>query len=255
MGYYTEAIDKVRASSFAMGIGSNGEPLAIPGLIALSWESTDSARLFQAYVNGIFAGVTSHPEQRRLLVQCDPAYPASIEIIAVDTIDRETDFSSRLTGFSYAGGSRVEITYPRHGELGLGSQLELFWDAGTGSIDYDSEALMQRSVWASIFEKWGWGLDTFGQGDFGYSGTGAPGWGLGALGKGEFGFDAEQIVLQTESLEQGCYNFGLKIVDQMSNAESEAVEIEVAVDPLPKAKQLRLDSYDATTNQLILEVF
>jgi len=247
-------IDKVRAMVFPAGQLCDGQIVPLPGLVLLRWRSDEADKLFQIYVNGNLAGVTSHFQQRTLLVQCDTDHPAAIEIVSMDCQNRYEDYSEELDGFKNSDGSHVVLTWPRRGVLPLDSIAYVYWNGGSGQIDY-SEPLATQTIWNDPVEKWGWGLDGFGRGDFGYSGTGAAGWGCGSFAEGEFGFDAEVMCFESESLTLGEYKFAIGLADAQDNIEQEEISVEeFFIDPLPVAPGLAVESYDEQSDQLVLEI-
>jgi len=255
MGYSTTCVDKVKATAFALGRRRDGQMVPLPGVILLNWRSSETQKQFQAYVDGELAGVTIHPHQRTLLVQYAHTHPVVIEVIAVDPDDRDKDFSEVLSGFSNRDGCHVVLRWPRRGSLPLDTEVQVYWNNGSGAIDYDTEPLLTRKVWDKPTEKWGWGFDAFGVGDFGYSGTGAPGWGRGSFAEGEFGFDAEYFKLRTDALPLGTYLFGVRLSDDMGNLDGGDIdELSLSVDPIPRAPQLEIDSYDKDTATLVLRI-
>ena len=254
MGFGTTNIERVRAQVFPAGRLQREEVVALPGLVLVGWESGETEKFFQVYMDGRLSGVAKHPEQRMLLLEYEHAHPAAIEVIWVTKEDRYTDFARQLSGFEETDGSHVVIFVPRTSGLPLASRLELYWDGGSGVIDY-SEAIVTQQVWANPFDKWGFGLDTFGEGDFGYSGTGAVGWGLGSFGIGEFGFDADELVLCTEALEAGEYQFAARLVDEFGNWDEGDTEIfTIGIDPIPEEPELGIVSYDEKNDELVLEI-
>ena len=64
MAYGSTDIDKVRATVWPAGYLRDGTVAAVSGVILVRWKSGHRDKLFQVYVNGEWAGVTSHPEQR-----------------------------------------------------------------------------------------------------------------------------------------------------------------------------------------------
>ena len=112
-----------------------------------------------------------------LLVQGEHNHPVTIEVIAVPIEERDVDYAKQLSIFEEGHGSHAVLSWPRRGDLPWGSRANIYWDEGKdGVIDY-STPLASQPIWNGLIEKWGWGMDTFGEGDFGYSGTGAVGWG------------------------------------------------------------------------------
>ena len=224
MAFGITNIEKVRATAFLAGSDRVGKPAVLPGLTLVSWRSSETDKLFQVYVNGQLAGVTWYREQRMLLVEYDDTHTAAIEVIWVTSDCKCVDYSEQLTGFGATDGSHAVLGVLRCGTLPLGSTAALYWDSGTGEIDY-SEPLAERAVWSDPLAKWGWGLDAFGKGDFGYSGTAAAGWGRGSFGEGEFGFDAELLTFKSGSLAGGDYQFALRLSDAVGNLDAGEVEI------------------------------
>lgn len=254
MTYSTDNIDHVSAIAFPAGQLRDGTMVPLPGLILLKWHSSATDRLFQAYVNGRLAGATVVPEQRMLLVQYDHTHTAAIEIIAVTPNNRDKDYGPKLCGFKETDGCHVVLSWPRRGCLPLGSTAQVYWNGGSGDIDY-GKPLATQAIWPDIAEKWGWGLDAFGNGDFGYSGNGAPGWGRGSFGEGEFGFDADMLSFRSEPLGLGKYAFVVRLFDGAGNIDEGGVApVEIGVDPLPVAPNVTIENYDDTHDKLVLDI-
>lgn len=254
MGFSTNNISNVKAMAFPLGINGNGDMIEMPGLILVTWDSYATDTLFQTYVDGELSGVTSVLYQRKLLVQYEHTHTAAIEVIAVDPEDMNVDYANELDGFIDIDGSHVLISWPKRGVLPLGSKAKVYWNSGSGEIDYN-QALTTQTVWQMVCEKWGWGLDAMGRGDFGFSGTGAPGCGRGSFGKGEFGFDAELQSFQSESLSTGTYQFAVRLSDAFDNhiAQND-VTCQISVDSLPNAATLAIESYDEQLDSLSLNI-
>ena len=254
MGFGMTNIERAWAQVFPAGRLQREDVVALPGLVLVGWESRETEKYFQAYGDGRLLGVTGHPEQRMLLLEYEHDHPTAIEVIWVTKEDRYTDFAGELSGFEETDGAHAVIFVPRMSGLPLASRLELYWDGGRGVIDY-SEAIVTQPVWANPFDKWGFGLDTFGEGDFGYSGAGAVGWGLGNFGIGEFGFDADELMLSTEALEAGEYQFAVRLVDEFGNWDEGDTEIfTIGIDPIPEEPELCIASYDDVNDELVLEI-
>jgi len=253
MAVSTENIAQVKARAFPAGGLSDGALVPLAGLALVSWQSSESEKLFQVYVNGRWAGATMTASQRSLLVQCDPLEVAAIEVVSVDSAERVIDFSGELEGFSELDGCRVVLSWPRRGKLPRDSKAVIYGDGGEGSINYD-EPIATVDIWEGPADKWGWGLDGFGAGDFGYSGAGAVGWGKGSFGEGEFGFDADIQSFESEPLAAGRYKFAVRISDTRGNLGEDITEHEIGIDPLPRAPNLAIESYDPTSDRLLLNI-
>ena len=253
MGFSNENIFNVKATGFPLGMGRYSSCIDFPGLILVSWRSSVADMLFQVYVDGTWAGVTFSCDQRKMLVPCGHTRTVAIEILGVDPADQYVDYSCELSSFTNdKDGGYVKLTWPQKGNLPWGSKIEIYGDNGSGVIDYD-EPLYSRNVWLHLSEKWGWGLDAMGRGDFGFSGTGAVGWGHGGLGRGEFGFDALIQSFSSEVLSPGLYQFAIRVVDSCGNYNSEDDTIcQVYADPLPAGADLSIENYDEQNDQLRL---
>ena len=254
MSLSTANIDKVRATAFPAGMLRNGEIVALPGMVLVSWSSIETDKLFQVYVNSQRAGATSHPNQRSLLVEYNHTHTAVIEVVSVWPGDKNTDFSDQLTGFNANDGSHVILEWPRRGILPLASKANVYWNSGSDEIDYDNPLVVQ-DIWHGAAEKWGWGLDAFGKGDFGYSGTGAIGWERGSFGLGEFGFDADKVQFQSDSLALGRYKFAVRLSDGLGNLdEGEITTLTLSIDPIPASPNVSIEGYDDESDELVLNV-
>ncbi|MBN1844784.1 MAG: hypothetical protein JW810_03810 [Sedimentisphaerales bacterium] len=237
------------------GLLANAQGIAaLPGLLLVGWQSPLTDKRFQVYVDGTPAQVTEHARQRMMLVEYEHVHPAAIEVIWVDLEDQYRDVSGQLTGFSSADGAHAIMHLPRLSRWPRASRVHLYGDGGMGSIDY-SRALQSRPLWPNPLDSWGFGLDAFGGGDFGYSGTGAVGWGKGGFGIGEMGFDADELVLATEALPAGVYQFAVQLTDEFGNLDGSPTEIfTIGIDPIPAEPALRIESYDDVNDELRLEI-
>lgn len=254
MVFTTANIDNVKAMVFPAGALGDGGIVPLEGLILLTWRSGETDKLFQVYLDSRLSGATLHVQQRSLLVQYDETHPVAIEIVAVPAEERDIDYSEELYGFRNTDGSHAILRWPRRGKLPLGSKANVYWDSGDGDIDYDT-LLASIPIWPAPADKWGWGLDGFGKGDFGYSGTGAVGWGRGSFGQGEFGFDADMLAFQSGALTTGTYRFAVWLADERDNFDQEDIEVfEITVDPLPEAPSLAIENYDYQSDQLVLNI-
>ena len=254
MAYSTEHISSVRAIGFPAGTKGGDEMVSLPGLVMVNWRSEETDKLFQVYVNGQWSGATSHPRQRKLLVEYEHPHIAAIEVVAVLPNEKSVDFSGELAGFTGADGCHAVIHWPRRGVLPLGSRTMVYGDEGSGQINY-TDPLATIETWAGVAEKWGYGLDGFGKGDFGYSGTGAVGWGRGSFAWGEFGFDAEIQVFISDALAAGKYQFAVRVCDTQGNfIEGEDEVVTVYLDPLPAASRVSIENYDEQNDELVLDI-
>jgi len=254
MAHGTNNIRGLQAREFPAGHLRDGALIALPGLAMVQWQSDLAGVFYQIYVNGQLATVTEISAQRSVLVGYEHAHPATIEVVWVTADEKYVDHAECLVEFSQNDGSHAEFCFPRRGYLPLGSRAVLFGDNRDGVIDY-RKRLAEKEVWPDPLDKWGWGTDAFGRGDFGYSGCGAVGWGCGGFGRGEFGFDADEVILRSDALAGGVYQFVVRIVDEVGNYDDGAVAVEeLCIDPIPEAGDLAVSSYESATNSLVLEI-
>ncbi|MHC4636085.1 MAG: hypothetical protein ACYTBP_01595 [Planctomycetota bacterium] len=252
-----EGIEKVKVFELPGGIYGDGRSFALPRTALVTWSSTLDGKLYQIYVNSRFAGVTVDIEQRRMVVSLpsEPETPVRIEVFGVDASDAYMDLSGELEELLGWSG-RVRISILRSQELPLGSYLNVYYNSGSGEIDYENalneEAMM---IWPSRCYKAGFGLDDFGEGDFGFDSSAAVGFGMGSFGLGQFGLDADVIEWTSPEFKAGVYQFGLKLFDP-EGVQIGLVETgEITVTPAARsAEGLEIHSFDKQTNELVLGI-
>ncbi len=257
MGLISEGIDKVRAFELAGGIGADGQTIDCPRAALVQWRSSWSDKFHQVYVNGQLAGATLDTDQLQLIVQvpsCGDS-PVRIEVFAVEAKDVYEDFSSELSSSVYESG-RVKIKLMRSQALPMDSTVQVYFDNGTGEIDYDNPLNdTPIQVWPVWQDKAGFGMSRFGVSDFGYDGAAAAGFGRGWFGYGEFGFDADTLEWVSELLEAGTYKFGIKVTDKKGNQSNSTETRQVTVIPAARpAEEVSVQSFDKQSNELILSI-
>ena len=257
MNLIENGIEKVRVFELPGGIGENGEAVAVPRLALVKWRSSLSDKFYQVYVNGKYSGSTLQPSQRQMVVQVPSSLdvPVKIEVFAVEAEDFDTDFSDE-TEVTPVESGRVKISLLRQQSLPFGSTAEIYFDNGTGEIDYDNPLTGEPiGIWPAWQDKCGFGMSRFGASDFGYDSSAAVGFGKGVFGRGQFGLDADAIEWASPFLQVGVYKFGVKISDAAGNESSASESDEVTVTPAARATEnLDILSFDRQTNQLILSV-
>jgi hypothetical protein len=181
--------------------------------------------------------------------------PVRIEVFAVEVEEANTDFSNDIDS-SIGQSGRVRISLLRSQNLPIGATAQIYFDNGTGEIDYDNP-LNDSSirVWPARQDKAGFGMSRFGASDFGYDSAAAVGFGKGSFGNGQFGLDADTFEWVSAPMQAGVYKFALKIADEAGNESSSSETIQVTVTPAARpAEQVSISSFDKQTNQLVLSV-
>jgi len=257
MSLTSEGIEKVTALELPAGIWQDGVSIAAPRIALVRWRSSCSDMLHQVYVNGQFAGATVDTEQRQMIVQIPTSFESAvrIEVFAVPAEQAHIDLSSEIAQPPVDYG-RVKISLLRSQNLPAGATANVFFDGGSGQIDYDqplNDCPIQ--IWPSWMDKAGFAMASFGLGDFGWDCAAAVGFGKGIFGIAAFGLEADTLQWISQPLPAGAYKFGVKVLDQAGN-ESTASQIgPVTVIPAAKAvEELTILSFNAQTNELVLQI-
>jgi hypothetical protein len=257
MSFYSNGIDSVRAFDLPAGIRADGQYVKEPHVALVKWRSTWSDKFHQVYVNGRYAGTTIDNEQRQLLVPV-PTSPEShvrIKVFAVESEYADTDFSSELDR-PVVNSGRVTIKLLRSQNLPTGAAADIFFDNGTGQIDYENPIPdTPTRIWPAWQDKAGWGMSRFGMDDFGWDSAAAIGFGKGSFGHGQFGLDADTIDWTSAPLPSGTYRFGIKIRNELGRQSTGCETGPITVTPAARpAERLSVSSFDKQTNQLALRI-
>ncbi len=257
MSLIDSGIHSVRAFALPAGIRADGRCVQAPRDALVKWHSMWTGKLHQVYVNGRYAGTTLDDQQRQMVVPIptSPESPVRIEVFAVELQEADTDFASEL-GQPVTDTGRVKITLLRSQNLPADAAANIYFDNGTGQMDYDHPLTDPPiQIWPAWQDKAGFAMSEFGLGDFGYDAAAAVGLGKGAFGHAQFGLDADMIEWTSPPLPAGVYKFGVKVTDksgtQSSTSETEPITVTPAARP---AEKLGVSSFDNQTNQLILAV-
>jgi len=257
MGLISSGIENVKVFELPCGIWAGGQYFASSRFALVKWRSSFSDKFYQIYVNGRYAGTTLDSWQRQMLVSLPASLesPVRIEIFAVEPEQADTDFSDEQNLPAGQGG-RVRISMLRGQNLPVGATCQIYYDGGTGQIDYDNPLNdLPIRIWPAWQDKAGFGMSSFGRSDFGYDSSAAVGFGRGIFGLCDFGIDADTLEWMSPQLAAGVYKFAVKVTDHTGNQTS-AVETEpITVTPLPKpVEQVTISSFDKQTNQLVLSI-
>ena len=257
MSLYSDGIDSVRAFDLPAGIQGDGKYVKQLRIASVKWQSTWSDKFHQVYVNGRYAGTTLDCRQRQLVVPVPTSLgsPIRIEVVAVEPEYADEDFSSELDRPS-VGSGRVTITLLRSQNLPMDATADIYFDNGTGQIDYDIPITdLPIRIWPARQDKAGFGMSRFGLGDFGWDSAAAVGFGRGSFGNGQFGLDADTIEWISPTLPSGTYKFGVKVSDvsgrQSTGSETAPVTVTPAARP---AEGLSASSFDKQKNQFVLKI-
>jgi hypothetical protein len=259
MGLISSGIETVRAFELPAGIWADGKWVETPRTALVKWSAKAnlSDKFFQVYVNSRYAGSTVDYQQRQMIVPIPTSLESAIriEVFAVDPEEADIDFSNELLRPPINNG-RVRISLLRSQNLPSDATAEIYFDNGTGEIDYNQPLTDSPiRIWPAWQDKAGFGMCGFGVGDFGYEAAAAIGFGKGSFAHGHFGLDADTIEWVSVPLPAGVYKFGVKVIEGRGN-ESNASETEpiTVIRAARPAERLSISSFDKQTNQLVLNV-
>jgi len=250
-------IDNVEVFELPCGVWADGTYVVSPRTALVKWRSAWNDKYYQVYVNGQYAGVTVDGQQRQIIVQIPTSLesPVRIEVFAVDPEHAVIDLSGEVES-SIGRSSRVRISMLRAQSLPIGATARIYFDNGTGEIDYDK--MLNDSpirIWPARQDKAGFGMSSFAVVDFGYDSSAAVGFGKGSFAHGQFGLDADIIKWASPALCADNYKFGVKVVDEAGNESNGSETGQVTVIPAPTpAEQISISSFDKQENYLVLAV-
>jgi len=256
MSLISDGIESVRAFELPVGIRADGSYVGLPRAALVRWRSDLNGMLYQVYVNGQYAGTTVDSQQREMIIALPTSLesPVRIEVFAVECEQGHIDFSSELERPPYDSG-RVRLSLLRSQDLPFGAFALVYYDGGSGQIDYQNPVGEPVRIWAAWQDKAGFGMSGFGSGDFGYDSAAAVGFGVGSFGDGQFGLDADTIEWTSPPLTAGVYKFAVKVFDQAGNESSVSETGLITVTPAARpAEGLTISSFDKQTNQLALKI-
>ena len=253
----SSGIDRVRAFELPSGVWADGRYVGAPRIALIKWRSSFRDKFHQIYVNGRYGGSTVDSQQRQMIVQIPTCLetPVRVEVFAVEADQADTDFSNEID-LSPGQTGRVRISLLRRQSLPIGAIAQVYFDNGTGEINYDSPLTDSPiRIWPAWQDKAGFGMSRFGVSDFGYDSAAAVGFGKGSFGNGQFGLDADTFEWTSPPMNAGVYKFAVKITDRVGNESSCSETRQVTVTPAAKpAEQVSISSFDKQTNQLVLSV-
>jgi len=257
MGLISRQIDSVVVHELPAGIDRRGRGVSAARTALVRWRSRLGGLFHQVYVNGRFAGATVDTEQRQMVVPLPGSFEAAVgvEVFAVEPGEADTDFGGELRGMA-GGGGRVRIVMLRDQSLPAGAMADVYWDAGTGQIDYGSPvSAAPIRIWAAPQDKAGFGTGGFGLSDFGYDSAAAVGLGKGSFGHGMFGLDADTLEWVSGPLEAGVYRFAVKLTDPAGRQGPASESGPVTVTPPARpAEGLCIESFEKQSNELVLGI-
>jgi hypothetical protein len=257
MALIDSGIEKVRALELPAGIWADGKYIGSPRIALVKWQSCWPDMFYQVYVNGQYAGATVDSQQRQMIVQMPTSLetPVRIEVFAVGVEQANTDFSSKIDS-SIGQSGRVRINMLRSQNLPIGATAQIYFDNGTGEIDYDNPLNgLPIRVWPVWQDKAGFGMSRFGASDFGYDSAAAIGFGKGSFGNGQFGLDADTFEWVSPPMQAGVYKFAVRITNAVGKESNSSETGQITVIPAARpAEQVSISSFDKQTNQLVLNV-
>ncbi len=256
MSLISDGIESVRIYELPVGIRADGGYVGLPRAALVRWRSDLNGMLYQVYVNGQYAGTTVDSQQREMVIALPTSLesPVRIEVFAVECEHGHIDFSGEIEKPPFDSG-RVRLSLLRGQNLPFGAIARVYYDGGSGQIDYQNPVSEPIRIWAAWQDKAGFGMSGFGAGDFGYDSAAAVGFGAGNFGHGQFGLDADTIEWTSPPLTMGVYKFAVKVFDQASNESIASETGPITVTPAARpAEGLSISSFDKQTNQLALKI-
>ena len=257
MALIDSGIDNVRVFELPCGIWADGAYVGSPRTALVMWRSAWDDKYYQVYVNGQYAGSAVDSRQRQLIVQIPTSFesPVQIKVFAVEPERAAMDLSSEIES-SLGQSGRVRIGMLRGQSLSIGATARIYFNSGTGEIDYDK--MLNDSpirIWPACQDKAGFGMSTFGASDFGYDSAAAVGFGRGSFAHGQFGLDADTIEWTSPALYAGSYKFAVKVADEAGNESNCSETGQVTVLPAPRpAERISISSFDKQANELVLAI-
>ena len=257
MALISSGIENIRAFELPCGIWADGECVGSPRTALVKWRSVWDNKFYQVYVNGQYAGATVDSQQRQMIVQIPTSLesPVRIEVFAIEAEQAATDFSSEFES-SIGQSGRVRISMLRGQSLPISAIAQVYFDNGTGEIDYD-KALNDSPIriWPARQDKAGFGMSRFSISDFGYDSAAAVGFGKGGFGHGQFGLDADSLEWTSPVMEAGVYKFAIRVTDEVGNESGSNETGQVVVTPAARpAEKINISSFNKQTNQLVLGI-
>jgi hypothetical protein len=256
MSLQWEGIHRVRAVVLPDGTDTDGRSVAVSRTALVTWRSDLQGVLFQAYVNGRFAGATQHPDQRQLVIRTPASFDAAahVEVVAVQPTEVHLDFSGQCSG--RMDDARVTLILLRSQRLPIGASIDIYQGCGEGAIDYRSPVNAEPiPVWPCPQDKAGFGMARFGEGDFGFDSAAAIGFGKGRFGRGEFGLDADTIEWISPVRPEGIYRFGVVVTDESGRTSPPGETGPVTITPSARpAASLSVASFEPEANHLTLRI-
>ncbi len=257
MPFSREGIQDVRVHPLPDAIAPDGQAVGISRSVLVRWHSTLEGSFYQVYLNGRLAGTTVDTQQRQMVIQTPSSFESAVrvEVVSVEPTEVHVDFSAQLDSASYLS-TRARLVFLRSQSLPLDGAFNLYGDAGTGQIDYETPLNdAPFPIWPCPQDKAGFGLSCFGEGDFGWDAAAAVGFGKGCFGCAQFGLDADAVEWISPALAEGTYRFAVKVVDGAGNT-SPPIEIAplTIVPPARPAARLSVEAFDPQTRQLTLNV-
>lgn len=253
----SSGIKNVKAFELSDGVWADGASVGIAKVALVKWKSSYIDKFYHVYVNGRLAGESLDTQQRQMIVAVPTSFQSAvrIEVFAINVSDVGGDYSSEID-FSEGQSGRVKINILRSQKLPAGSQIKIYCDGGSGTIDY-SQPINGRPlwVWPVWQDKAGFGGSRFGESDFGFDWAGSVGLGKGVFGHGEFGADADKIEWVSDQLASGVYKFVVTVIDVKGNESTASQVVEVVVRARAKpAEVLEVALFNEQTNELVFNI-
>jgi hypothetical protein len=257
MSLISEGISGVEVFGLPVGVFEDGSSIDEPKSVLVKWKSAWDDKLYQVYVNGRFVFESEFAEQRQAVISFENQFGSVVrfEVFAVEISDSGKDHSGDIENIKGDEG-RLDIRFLKKMVMPYKGKAEFYICEESGDIFDEDNLAGMIELWSNEFEKCGFGMSGFGEGDLGYDGGASLGFGRGVFGENEYGFDFGLVSFRSEQLLDGDYIVGIKIKDEFDNESffgevSDSVRVIRAGQP---AGSIEVSEFDVNENKLILSV-
>jgi hypothetical protein len=257
MGLISDGINGVEVFGLPVGVFEDGSVVSEPKAVLIKWKSSWADKLCHIYVNGRFVWESEFAEQRQAVVNFENQFDSAVrfEVFAVEASDAGRDHSYELENIKGDEG-RIEVRFLKTIGMPYKGEAEFYICEQGGNIFDDDNMAGVIGLWRDEFEKCGFGMSGFGEGDLGYDGGASLGFGRGVFGENEYGFDMGYLCFVSGQFGDGDHIASVKIKDEFGNVsfssdESESVRVIRAAEAVGS---IEVSEFEVNENKLVLSI-